>query len=119
MYELTQTEKDVCQRFGWTLIDVGKSQPASRNRGEPTMFLTHHLLHGEATMAIPVDLERHTLTQAVATAAYTFNPVAWMRSADRSKYPPHPYISLETQIKGDAEYAQRELNTLCSALGIR
>lgn len=114
MHELTQVERDIIQRFGWSLVDRTHLSP----RSGQGIYLTHPLLYGEAKMAIPVDLERGTLTRAVATAAYTFNPVRWMREADLSKYGPHDFISVQDQVKGDAEYAQRELNTLRSALGI-
>lgn len=116
MNQVTQTERDIIERFGWSLISVGGKGKGS---GKSEMFLTHPLLHGDAKMAIPVDLERGTLTQSVATAAYTFNLNTWIRNADKSKYGPDPYLSLETRIKGDADYALQQLKTLCSALGLR
>lgn len=114
MNQLTQTEREVIQRFGWSLVDRSNASP----RSGQGIYLTHALLYGDAKMAIPVDLEHGTLTQAVATAAYTFNPGRWVRNADLSKYGQHEFISVQDQVRGDAEYAQRELNTLKSALGI-
>lgn len=114
MNEITQTEKDIYERFGWQLVRV----PNPNGQGDQ-MYLTHRLLHGDATMAIPVDLERSTLTMAVAQVAHTFNKSTWIRHADASKYGPDPYLSLETRIRGDADYAEQQLKTICSALGLR
>lgn len=114
MHQLTQTEREVIDRFGWSLVDRSSASPRSGGG----VYLTHALMYGDAKMAIPVDLEHGTLTQAVAAAAYTFNPGRWIRSADLSKYAPKDFISVQDQVRGDAEYAQRELNTLRSALGI-
>ncbi|MBD5559719.1 MAG: hypothetical protein HDQ87_05085 [Clostridia bacterium] len=115
MHDITPTEKEICDRFEWNLVKTN----APGGTGKQEMYLTHRLLHGAATMAIPVDLERGTLTQAVATAAYTFNKSSWIRHADISKYGPDPYLSVETRLKGDADYAEQQLKTLCSALGLR
>lgn len=114
MHDITQTERDIYERFGWKLI----KRPNPNGVGEE-LFLTHKLLHGDATMAIPVDLERASLTMAVAQVAHTFNKSAWIRQADASKYGPDPYLSVETRIRGDADYAEQQLKTICSALGLR
>lgn len=117
MNQVTPAERDIIIRFGWNLVNVGDN--AGGGRGNTGMFLTHKLLYGKANMAIPVNLERETLTQAVARAAYSFDCGNWIRNADISKYDEDPMISLETKLRGDAEYALRELKTLCTALGLR
>lgn len=115
MSKLTQTEKDIIERFGWSLVNPGSGS----GQGSGRLYLIHPLLHGAATMAIPVDLEHGTLKYSVASAARTFSVSGWIRNADLSKYEDDPLISVETRVRSDAEYAQRELNTLCTALGIR
>lgn len=112
---VTDIEYEIIDRFGWNLVTI---ETKGRGSGKET-YLTHSLLHGDAKMAIPIDLEHSTLTQAVATAAYTFNVNNWIRNADLSKYAPDPFISVEQQVKGDADYAKSQLQTLRSALGIK
>ena len=115
MNQPTDTEREVIERFGWELVRI---ETKGRGGGQQ-MYLRHALLHGDAKMAIPVDLEHGTLTEAVATASYTFSVNNWIRNADLSKYGPDPFISVEQRVRGDAEYAQSQLQTLRSALGIR
>lgn len=115
MYTVTNLEKEITERFGWRIVSPPKGAAADKG----LYYLTHPLLHGEASMAIPVDLNVGTLTQAVASAARTFNKYDWIRHADLSKYSSDPYISVETQVVNDADYATQQLGTLCSALGLR